>query len=85
MQLEPRPRLADLSTAIRQVESNMNSDATILVGADLNTTLVQDSDGVVGPYVMKRPVPHTLADVQGIMTFLNEYFSWERTYILQFK
>ena len=65
--------MSELSGAIRHVHDNMLCKFTLIFATDLNTTLVQDSDGIVGSFTMLRPVSHTLSEVQRLMAFFSEY------------
>eukprot|EP00973_Karenia_brevis_P039489 5450859-Karenia_brevis.AAC.1 len=51
--------LAGLSDAIQYANDNTDSHITPILAADLNITSVQDSEGLVGPCLLKRPKAHT--------------------------
>lgn len=65
--------LAALSAAIQYAKDHINSNATVIYAADLNTTLVQDSEGLVGPYLMQRPVSHTLTEAAKLGDFMSDF------------
>ena len=55
--------LAELGRAIHHVREIMKRKVTRLLATDFNTTLVEDSEGLVGPFVMRRPLSHSLSEV----------------------
>ena len=55
--------LHGLSAAIAYVQFHINYDITVVIGADLNTTLMQDDDGLIGPFLMERPRSHNTSRV----------------------
>ena len=65
--------LNGLTAAILYVKHNINDMVTVVIGADLNTTLMQDDEGLVGPYVMERPRSHSVIQIQRVLSFLDEH------------